>query len=30
VQLLCTHPNYLEAAELAPFTVAELAADLAV
>lgn len=28
VQLLCTHPNYLEAAELAPFTVAELAADL--
>jgi hypothetical protein len=28
VQLLCTHPNYLEVAELAPFTVAELAADL--
>lgn len=30
VQLLCTHPNYLEAVELAPFTVAELAADLGV
>ena len=30
VQLLCTHPNYLEVAELAPFTVAELAADLGI
>ncbi|MFM8388208.1 MAG: DUF3501 family protein [Actinomycetota bacterium] len=30
VQLLCTHPNYLEAAELAPFTVAELAGDLGI
>ena len=29
VQLVCTHPNYLEVVELAPFTVAELAADLA-
>jgi len=29
VQLVCTHPNYLEVAELAPHTVAELAADLA-
>ena len=28
VQLVCTHPNYLEAVELAPHTVAELAADL--
>jgi len=30
VQLVCTHPNYLEVVELAPFTVAELAADLGV
>ena len=28
VQLVCTHPNYLEVVELAPFTVAELSADL--
>lgn len=28
VQLLCTHPNYLEAVELAPHTVAELRGDL--
>ena len=30
VQLVCTHPNYLEVVELAPFTVAELASDLGV
>jgi hypothetical protein len=29
VQLVCTHPNYLEVVELAPFTVAELTTDLA-
>jgi hypothetical protein len=29
VQLVCTHANYLEAVELAPHTVAKLAADLA-
>ena len=28
VQLLCTHPNYLEVVELAPHTVAELRGDL--
>jgi hypothetical protein len=28
VQLVCNHPNYLEVVELAPFTVAELSADL--
>lgn len=28
VQLVCTHPNYLEVVEMAPFTVAELSADL--
>ena len=30
VQLLCAHPNYLEVAELASFTVAELASDLGI
>lgn len=30
VQLVCTHPNYLEVVELAPFTVAELSADLGI
>lgn len=28
VQLVCTHPNYLEVVELAPFTVGELSRDL--